>query len=98
MWWDTRNLSAPTDTLLLTTGANSTINNNNVILGGSSLEYNTDAGPTKYLVGTEQGIVLGVNFRNRKLNNGVSVYDTRGDNTPVPSMPYIVTPPTPIFS
>lgn len=26
------------------------------------MEYNTEAGPTKYLVGTEQGIVLQVAF------------------------------------
>lgn len=31
-----------------------------MVLGGSSMEYNQEAGPTKYLVGTEQGIVLQV--------------------------------------
>merc|ERR1740127_275649 len=46
-----------------------------MVLGGSSLEYNQEAGPTKYLVGTEQGVVLSVNLRNRKQNNGIAVYD-----------------------
>jgi dynein intermediate chain 2 len=69
LWWDTRRLGEPTDALQLT-------NMSGQVLGGSSLEYNTEAGPTKYLVGTEQGIVLSVNLRNRKQNNGVTVYDT----------------------
>jgi dynein intermediate chain 2, axonemal len=30
----------------------------NKILGATSLEYNSDAGPLKYLVGTEQGYIL----------------------------------------
>lgn len=46
-----------------------------MVLGGSSMDYNSEAGPTKYLVGTEQGIVLQVNLRNRKQNNGISVFD-----------------------
>ena len=40
------------------------------------MEYNQEAGPTKYLVGTEQGIVMSINLRNRKSNNGVMVYDS----------------------
>lgn len=39
------------------------------------MEYNTEAGPTKYLVGTEQGLVLSVNLRNVKQNNGITCYD-----------------------
>jgi len=35
------------------------------VLGGSSLEYNIEAGPAKYLVGTEQGVVLQLNMRKR---------------------------------
>ncbi len=33
------------------------------VLGGTSLEYNTDAGPLKYLIGTEQGYVFQANKR-----------------------------------
>ena len=70
-WWDTRKLAEPTDMLQLCTD----IKANGQVLGGSSLEYNSEAGPSKYLVGTEQGVVLGINLKNRKQNNGLSVYD-----------------------
>ena len=49
--------------------------NNGQVLGGSSLEYNSEAGPSKYLVGTEQGVVMMVNLKNRKQNNGITVFD-----------------------
>lgn len=71
LWWDTRRLSEPTDSLLLSTDSKA----NGQVLGGSSLEYNSEAGPSKYLVGTEQGVVLMVNLKNRKQNNGISVFD-----------------------
>lgn len=71
MWWDTRNLIEPLDSISLYPDAK----NKSVLLGGSCLEYNSEAGPTKYLVGTEQGTIASINLRNRKLNNGVSMYD-----------------------
>ena len=71
-WWDARHLDAgPTDSLLLTAGGDTL----NTKMGGSCMEYNTEAGPTKYLVGSEQGTVLSINLRNRKQNNGIVVYD-----------------------
>lgn len=39
------------------------------------MEYNSEAGPSKYLIGTEQGVVLMVNLKNRKQNNGITVFD-----------------------
>ena len=80
MWWDTRKLEeGPIDTIQLATDSKAVVDGNptgaGMTLGGSSLEYNSEAGPTKYLVGTEQGLVMSVNLRNRKMNNGVSVYD-----------------------
>jgi dynein intermediate chain 2 len=48
---------------------------NGQVLGGCSLEYNSEAGPSKYLVGTEQGVVMMVNLKNRKQNNGIAVFD-----------------------
>lgn len=69
--WDTRRLSEPTDSLQLSTDAKG----DGQVLGGSSLEYNSEAGPSKYLVGTEQGVVLLVNLKNRKQNNGITVFD-----------------------
>ena len=51
LWWDIRKLSQPTDQLLLNTDSKG----GGMVLGGSSMTYNTEAGPTKYLIGTEQG-------------------------------------------
>jgi dynein intermediate chain 2 len=72
LWWDTRRLSEPSDSIKLSIDSKAV---NEVVLGGSSLEYNSEAGPSKYLVGTEQGIVLLVNLKNRKQNNGITVFD-----------------------
>jgi dynein intermediate chain 2 len=52
-------LGEPFDTLELATDSKG----GGMVLGGSSMEYNTEAGPTKYLVGTEQGVVLSINLR-----------------------------------
>jgi dynein intermediate chain 2 len=72
MLWDTRKLEEPLDSIQLSSDAKT---GNTMTLGGSSLEYNTEAGPTKYLIGTQQGSVVSVNLRNRKMNNGISVFD-----------------------
>lgn len=80
LWWDTRkSFLEPTSTVTLCTD----IKANGQILGGSSLEYNSEAGPSKYLVGTEQGVVLLINLKNLKQNNGISVFD-QGPGTPTP--------------
>jgi dynein intermediate chain 2 len=68
LWWDTRKLSEPSDAIPL-------LSSDGQVLGGSSMEYNQEAGPTKYLVGTEQGVVLMINLRNKKQNGGVSEFD-----------------------
>lgn len=57
LWWDTRKLEEPIDSLTLITDAKG----GGMTLGGSSLEYNIEAGPTKFLAGTEQGIVMSLN-------------------------------------
>ncbi|KAL9185252.1 hypothetical protein ACHAXT_003029 [Thalassiosira profunda] len=84
LWWDTRKLAeGPIDSVVLATDAKG----GGTTLGGSSLEYNTEAGPTKFLCGSEQGIVLSLNTRNRKTNNGITVFDTDGgQKAPVPSI------------
>lgn len=49
LWWDTRQLSnGPVDEMILN-------GEDGVTYGGTSMEYRSDAGATKYLVGTEQG-------------------------------------------
>jgi dynein intermediate chain 2 len=74
----------PIDSLILATDSKG----GGLTLGGSSLEYNTEAGPTKFLVGTEQGIVLSLNTRNKKTNNGITVFDAGSGkhNGPIPSI------------
>ena len=83
-WWDTRKLEEPIDTLILDTDSKG----GGMRLGGSSLEYSTEAGPTKFLVGTEQGIVMSMNLRNKKTNNGITVFDMGSGkhHGPIPSI------------
>lgn len=57
-WWDTRRISEPVESLVLQEKGN---DGNNPVLGGVSMEYEAVAGPTKFMVGTEQGIVLSCN-------------------------------------
>lgn len=77
LWWDVRRLREPYETLELNTGSKHP-NLPNTRLGGSSMEYNQEAGPTKYLVGTEQGIVMAINSRNIGTPKGaISVFDTQ---------------------
>lgn len=69
LWWDTRRLGEPTDQLSLDNGSGT-------ILGGSSMEYNIEAGPSKYLVGTEQGIVMTANLRKKKSSDCLVALDS----------------------
>jgi dynein intermediate chain 2 len=72
LWWDTRKLAEPQESILLNTDGNKP---GGQVLGGSSMEYSAEAGSSKYLVGTEQGVVLMVNLKNKKQNNGIYVFD-----------------------
>mmetsp|Transcript_114715 Transcript_114715/g.263321 ORF Transcript_114715/g.263321 Transcript_114715/m.263321 type:complete len:569 (+) Transcript_114715:42-1748(+) len=62
IFWDTRFLSEPVDECVLTDGAKEEPKR----LGGVSLEWMQEAGPTKYLVGTEQGAILSLNKKPKK--------------------------------
>lgn len=55
MWWDLRKLAEPVETLALTERGS------NKVLGAVSLDYSPQAGPTKFLVGTEQGLIISGN-------------------------------------
>lgn len=64
-WWDTRNLKDTTETLLLD------INRNDVqelskALGASALEYETTI-PMKFMVGTENGLIINCNRKGKKI-------------------------------
>ena len=64
LWWDMKKLGdGPVDSLLLTETFKQGEQTIDKVLGGTKLEYNTEAGPLKYLVGTEQGYVLQANKR-----------------------------------
>lgn len=70
LWWDLRKHEEPTDSFMLTeaaaTGIKQDIDNKNQgVFGGTCLEANPEQ-PTKYLVGTEQGVILSANKRPKK--------------------------------
>jgi dynein intermediate chain 2 len=64
LWWDTRRLTQPTDALPLLLPLGPSLPSS--LLGATALDYSLEAGPTKYLIGTEQGLVLSLNLRNRR--------------------------------
>lgn len=66
LWWDWRKLGSgpitPMDTMLMS-------GTNDVVYGGTCMEYKSDAGATRYLVGTEQGVVLMIDRKAKKDKN-----------------------------
>lgn len=62
LFWDVRNLQNHVDGVTLIDGAKE----DPKTLGGVSLEWMMEAGPTKFLVGTEHGIVISCNKRPKK--------------------------------
>ena len=62
LWWDIRKLGEPTDALMLEEKGGEA----GRLMGGVSMEYSSVSGPTKFLVGTEQGKVISCN---RKAKN-----------------------------
>lgn len=75
LWWDTRKLTEPSDSVSLFLDAKAECAQ---LQGGCTLEYSTEAGPSKYLVGTEQGAVILINLKSRKQNGGVAPFDVSG--------------------
>ena len=66
MWWDFRKDKEPIDSCKITDGVVNPETGEESILGGTCLEYNPEAGATKYLAGTEQGIVIQANKKPQK--------------------------------
>jgi len=62
LFWDVRKMTEIVDECVLTDGGK----DEPKTLGGVSLEWLQEAGPTKYLVGTEHGIILACNRRPKK--------------------------------
>jgi dynein intermediate chain 2 len=63
LFWDVRKMSETTDECVLTDGG---AKEDAKTLGGVSLEWMQEAGPTKYLVGTEHGVILSCNKKPKK--------------------------------
>lgn len=55
LWWDIRKLAEPVETLEVT------VRGSERVLGAVSLDYSPQAGPTKFMLGTEQGLVISGN-------------------------------------
>jgi len=62
LFWDARNLHEVVDTCLLTDGAE----DNGKIVGGVSLEWMVEAGPAKFLIGSERGEVISCSRKPKK--------------------------------
>jgi dynein intermediate chain 2 len=62
LFWDVRNMSETTDELGLTDGGKEEPKT----IGGVSLEWMQEAGPTKFLVGTEHGLILAASRKPKK--------------------------------
>lgn len=64
LWWDYKHEEGvPKEQLILEDKVPVAGDMKSKILGGTSLEYNSEVGPLKYLVGTEQGYILMANKR-----------------------------------
>jgi WD40 repeat protein len=86
LWWDIRKLrKGPTDVMLLNSqGADGA----DCVYGGTAMEYRSDAGATRFLVGSEQGAVLLADRKAKKdSESSKSIRDTTD-----PSMPSRETP------
>jgi dynein intermediate chain 2 len=58
IWWDMRKPGEPVEVLMLTDSVATKDGPPPKILGGTCLDYNADAAPMKYMVGTEQGYII----------------------------------------
>uniref|UniRef100_A0A8C5DDE6 Dynein, axonemal, intermediate chain 2b n=1 Tax=Gouania willdenowi TaxID=441366 RepID=A0A8C5DDE6_GOUWI len=78
LWWDIRRLSCPVDRLVLDMSREENLDR---ALGAVSLEFESTM-PTKFLVGTEQGVVVSCN-RKAKSNAEKMVCTYEGHHGPV---------------
>jgi len=69
LWWDIRKLGEPSDVLALEDRAGG----EGRTMGGVSMEYSAAAGPTKFLVGTEQGKVVSCNRKAKNPSDRIGI-------------------------
>jgi len=72
LWWDIRRLQEPINAVKLRDDAGT-------VFGASSMAYSMLT-PHKYLVGTEQGVVVSVNSKMRNKDRQMMVYDINNGN------------------
>lgn len=70
-WWDTRKLSEPLETLLLDYAKDEEQNIENAF-GASCLEYESTI-PTRFMVGTEQGVIISCNRKGKTAMEKMSI-------------------------
>ena len=73
LWWDIRRLQEPINSHKLE-------DESGTVFGGSSMAYSMLT-PHKYLVGTEQGLVVSVNSKMRNKDRQMMVYDINNGNS-----------------
>jgi len=94
LWWDTRKLNeGPIESLNVTEGSNP----NDPLIGATVLEYNTEAGPTKYLIGTEMGSLMVANKKPKKAVEITARYGLESGRHLGPVMSINRSPPNPKF-
>ncbi|CAK0786918.1 hypothetical protein CVIRNUC_010132 [Coccomyxa viridis] len=69
LWWDMRHLSEPSDELFLQNKGS------DERLGAISLEYNPAVGPTRFMVGTEEGCILSCNRAKGQGDRTSAIFD-----------------------
>jgi dynein intermediate chain 2 len=67
LWWDMRQPDEPIERHTLDHNFGDETNKNVKICGGTSMEWNNEAGPGKFLIGTEQGVIMLVNKKQKKI-------------------------------
>ena len=84
LWWDMRSeKKEPIEELALNEKISVGDEQKSKLLGGTALCYNADAGPLKYLIGTEQGYVLQANKRKTIEVQQRFGFDTGKHNGPI---------------
>lgn len=78
-WWDTRKFAEPVESLSLVERGGGRV------LGAVSLDYSPTAGPTKFMVGTEQGLVLAGNRKAKTPADRIGTSYAGTPSAPIPA-------------
>lgn len=64
--WDVRNLGQPIEKYTLKQKEGTSTSGNSTVLGAISMEYDTSYSTSKFLIGTEQGVIVSWNRKSKK--------------------------------